>query len=168
MQRDMANQTELGKDVAGSIIRVLDQFDAPRLAELEAQSFSQPWGLEQLRRALAQKPFRAFGLFEEQHMAAYCLVSVFDVEMEILNIAVESEQRRQGLGRRLMDFVLQWADKEGIDRVRLEVRPSNIAALALYAARGFQLLGLRSNYYRDTGEDALILGLDLQHNAEGS
>lgn len=86
---------------------------------------------------------------------------VFD-EVHILNVAVAPEQRRRGYGALLVDHVVSRARAQRASFVTLEVRASNEAAQALYAGRGFRELGRRGGYYRDNGEDALVLGLLLE------
>lgn len=96
-------------------------------------------------------------------LAAYVCLGVYQAirEMEIYNIAVRDSFRRKGLGKRLLFYALDAARRAGIARALLEVRPSNAAALALYASAGFAVCGCRRKYYKDSGEDALILARDL-------
>lgn len=77
-------------------------------------------------------------------------------EMEIVNLAVLPAHRRKGLAKRLLGIVLQASRKMGIQKVLLEVRATNFAAISLYEQCGFRQNGARSAYYPDTGEDALI------------
>ena len=82
-------------------------------------------------------------------------------ECEIENVAVASEQRRQGLGGRLVSAVLDSARNNRCTAVWLEVRASNFAAQQLYKSLGFQEVGRRRTYYRDPQEDALVLKLTI-------
>lgn len=136
--------------------RRLRRVDARKMAELEHRCFSLPWTFAQCESALAQKAFAAFGLFADDALVAYISLYHAAGEMEILNLAVAPGRRRQGLGRRVLLMVLQVARKMGMQRVSLEVRQSNLAAIALYESAGFKSIGRRSHYYPDTGEDALI------------
>jgi hypothetical protein len=70
--------------------------------------------------------------------------------------AVVAGERRRGVAPRFEDS-LREARTRGVERVTLEVRVSNFAAQGLYRRHGFRLAGLRRRYYRDTGEDALIM-----------
>lgn len=79
-------------------------------------------------------------------------------EAEILDLAVANAVRRQGVGRRLLEEVLRYLAARGAVRVLLEVRPSNMGALALYERMGFVQVGRRPRYYKD-GEDALLMAL---------
>ena len=73
------------------------------------------------------------------------------------NLAVVPGRRRRGIARRLVEDLLDRARGLGIDALALEVRVSNFPAQGLYRAHGFRLAGLRRGYYRDTGEDALVM-----------
>ena len=81
-------------------------------------------------------------------------------EGEILNLAVASTARRAGLGRALVEHILEVLTARGVRQVYLEVRDSNVPARALYAAEGFKEAGRRKQYYRRPVEDAIVLRLD--------
>lgn len=90
------------------------------------------------------------------------LMRVID-EAHILNISVVADRQRGGLGRRLLDHLASTARDAGATQLFLEVRPSNTAALALYARAGFETIGRRKGYYPAAGgrEDALVMRLPL-------
>jgi [ribosomal protein S18]-alanine N-acetyltransferase len=78
-------------------------------------------------------------------------------EIQLLNLAVRPDCRRQGIGRGLLTFLFQKAREEKAQQVLLEVRPSNRKALALYRSLGFEVLYRRPGYYSPEGEDALVM-----------
>jgi [ribosomal protein S18]-alanine N-acetyltransferase len=78
-------------------------------------------------------------------------------EMHITLLAVHPDDRRSGLGQIIFNQLLWMGCQQNLERVTLEVRESNQAALALYSKFGFQIAGRRRRYYPDTGEDGLIL-----------
>jgi ribosomal-protein-alanine N-acetyltransferase len=82
-------------------------------------------------------------------------------EIQLLDVAVEPESRRQGVARQLLQKVIEEGRATAAGVVLLEVRQSNEAALALYASFGFSRTGVRHAYYSDTGEDAIVMRLDL-------
>ena len=78
-------------------------------------------------------------------------------EAHITVLAIQPPYRRQGLGQLLLVALLETAIHRQSEWATLEVRISNHAAQKLYAKLGFVTIGQRKKYYRDTGEDALIL-----------
>jgi ribosomal-protein-alanine N-acetyltransferase len=81
-------------------------------------------------------------------------------EGHITNVAVIKEARGHGLGRLLMDALMQLAANLGARYLTLEVRASNAAAVALYQSFGFIKVSVRKKYYEDNGEDALLMVCD--------
>jgi ribosomal-protein-alanine N-acetyltransferase len=69
-----------------------------------------------------------------------------------------------GYGRRLLTALLLKAEDADVDKVFLEVRPSNDVALRLYYSVGFEQIGIRPAYYQaERGrEDAVILAANLR------
>ena len=74
-------------------------------------------------------------------------------ESEILNLAVKSVHRQHGVGRALVEHLKGLLPGE----IFLEVRASNLRAIAFYRNLGFQHVGTRKSYYANTGEDAIVL-----------
>jgi [ribosomal protein S18]-alanine N-acetyltransferase len=82
-------------------------------------------------------------------------------EAELLNLAVLPDNRRRGIGARLMEKVIQEARASGARELFLEVRDSNLPALGLYRRIGFERHSRRPGYYRDPPADALTMHLRL-------
>lgn len=95
--------------------------------------------------------------------AGYAVVLMVMDEAHLLNISIVRHCQGKGLGRFLLDFVADTGRQRGADQLFLEVRPSNAAALALYAATGFQPIGRRKAYYpaAEGREDAIVMRKDL-------
>jgi ribosomal-protein-alanine N-acetyltransferase len=137
--------------------------DVAELLTLERESFTHPWSEGNFREAVAD-PTRvtALVLREAQDggrsaVVAYCICQLVAAELHVLDLVVAAHRRREGLARWLLGFALERASRRGAERAFLEVRRSNEAALALYRGLGFRLLTERRDYYRDPGEDALVL-----------
>jgi ribosomal-protein-alanine N-acetyltransferase len=136
--------------------------DLPAVLEIDRQSFPTPWPERSYRFELTQNP--AAELFvAEMHDAdvvgflGYWLIAD---EVHISTFAVEPDHREQGIGERLLVRALIKARGKGADVATLEVRESNRAAIELYQKLGFESAGRRNGYYRDNGEDAILMSLD--------
>jgi ribosomal-protein-alanine N-acetyltransferase len=131
--------------------------DAATMARLAAGALPEAWPEAELAATLARRETRAWLAPPER---GFVLGRVAADEAEILALAVETPARRRGIGRALVLALLEQLAGEGVRRVWLEVRGSNLAAQKLYAACGFAASGRRTRYYSD-GEDALVLGASV-------
>ena len=100
---------------------------------------------------------------EESQIIGYGVMSIAAEEAHILNLTVAPESQRRGIGEKLMKSFMQLARQHEVDMLLLEVRPSNKAAIGLYAKLGFNEISVRKDYYpvAEGREDALILALSL-------
>lgn len=119
-----------------------DKVYAPVVAGLHAECFEKPWQ-EADFASLLSLPSSVL-IVEE---TGFLLASFVAGEMEILTFCVVPSARRQGRGRVLLQSALDFARKQGGERVFLEVRADNTPALALYRQMGFQVSGCRKGYY---------------------
>lgn len=139
--------------------------DLETIAVIEAEAFLAPWHPDSFRDALT-RPYALFlGLRKAGRLIGYSLSWVIADELHLLKIAVEPPQRGNGYGTYLVEDTLRKARSRGAAVAWLEVRPSNEAALKMYARHGFSSTYRRKNYYTDTGEDAIILVCQLRPKA---
>jgi ribosomal-protein-alanine acetyltransferase len=82
-------------------------------------------------------------------------------EAELRNMAVDPAHQRQGLGQELLAEGEKRLLAQGVRRIYLEVRASNLSAQRLYYSAGFGLRSRRKDYYSDPREDGLVLSLEL-------
>ncbi|AGL01768.1 ribosomal protein S18-alanine N-acetyltransferase [Desulfoscipio gibsoniae] len=135
-------------------IKHLDQ-----IMQIENLSFPTPWTKNAFEYELRENDFAHYivALAGGRIVAGYAGMWVVLDEAHVTNIAVHRDQRGHGLGIALMLELFKRAIMLGVQRMTLEVRPSNAPARALYAHLGFKEQGLRKNYYSDTKEDAIIM-----------
>ena len=132
------------------------------LARLECLCFSRPWSRQALKEELTN-PAACFLVGEEAgEVLGYAGMHCAAGECYVDNVAVFLEARRQGVGRKLMEALFQAAAAWGGEFLSLEVRPSNLEALALYRGLGFREVGRRRRFYDDPVEDGLLLTKDLE------
>lgn len=138
------------------MIRAWEEKDLPILAALEKKCFSDPWDEQALKSSFLLPFSHCFLLEDGGKVCGYCILSVLFEDAEILNIAVSPAYRKKGYGALLMETMLEKARTLGATQCFLEVRESNLAAIALYEKYGFSQYGVRKKYYED-GENALVM-----------
>ena len=94
-------------------------------------------------------------------VVGYAGLALTPDEAWVQNIAVRRDAQRRGLGRTLLADLLAQAARHGRRQVLLEVAADNIAAQALYAAFGFETIGVRKGYYQPTNTDAYVMRVEL-------
>lgn len=128
------------------------------VATQEAALQAHPWSRGNFEDSLAAG-HEAWLMYEDDTPAAYAIVLRVLDEAHLLTIGVVSGQQGRGLGGRLLAWLCDRAQQEGAASFYLEVRPSNVAALALYARAGFDEIGRRRGYYpaAQGREDAIVM-----------
>jgi [ribosomal protein S18]-alanine N-acetyltransferase len=137
--------------------------DLDEVLAIERVSFTMPWSRGAFLYEMQQNRVARCWVARDDdgHVSGYlCLWEVAD-EVHITNVAVRPNARRRGIARTLLSSVLDNARARAFKVVVLEVRPSNHHALTLYESFGFRVVGRRHGYYYDTGEDALVMEIDL-------
>jgi [ribosomal protein S18]-alanine N-acetyltransferase len=132
-----------------------------RLMYIERSSFLSPWSVNSFKAELLNPIARIWGALDGESLAGFACFWVVAGEIHLLNIAVAPEKRGMKIGSYLLARVIDLGGDTSVDRIWLEVRPSNKAALALYRGAGFIEEGRRPGYYTDTGEDAVLMSLYL-------
>ena len=145
--------------------------DLDQVLAIERVSFVTPWTraafcyeIEQNKVARCTT-MREAGMREAGRIVGYLCLWEIGHEIHITNLAVHPEWRRRGVGRRLLALAMAEGTARGVTLAFLEVRPTNAQALKLYESLGFQVIGRRTGYYFDTGEDALVMEARLGGDA---
>lgn len=128
------------------------------LEEICRASFSRPWTKQGLAAELASETARFLTAVDAHGLVCGFagMQNVFG-ECYIDLVAVHPEKRRHGVGRVLVQGLIDLAQREHAAFITLEVRQSNVPALALYNGFGFMPAGHRKNFYSAPQEDALLL-----------
>ncbi len=82
-------------------------------------------------------------------------------DAQVMNVCTREDFRRRGIGRALMEYLIDDAAHHGVVIMTLEVRESNTAARMLYKRLGFYEVGRRRNYYKDPIEDAVLMDREI-------
>jgi [ribosomal protein S18]-alanine N-acetyltransferase len=147
-------------------IRPLTYGDLPHVIAIERRAFPTPWSLAMFVLELSKASGICLAAVEAQRLVGYLICSRYADVWHLMNIAVDPSARRRGYGGALLEQMLERAGQD--QPFTLEVRTSNAAAIALYERFGFRSAGTRPRYYRDTGEDAMIMWRESQARSETS
>ena len=129
---------------------------------IEQRSHAFPWSEKTFVSNQGDRYFN-LRLDVDGEMAAFAVTQVVLDEATLFNIAVDPAYQRKGLGRQLLEHLISELEKRDVSTLWLEVRASNIAAIALYESLGFNEATIRRNYYptKEGREDAIIMALPL-------
>ncbi len=135
--------------------RPLSYSDLPQVIGLERRAFPTPWSLAMFVLELSKPGGVCIAATESGRLVGYLICARYDQVWHLMNIAVDPPARRRGIATGLLEEMLERAGP--MQAYTLEVRTSNAPAIALYERFGFRPAGTRPRYYRDTGEDAMIM-----------
>ena len=148
-----------GPGMSGNIlVRPMTLVDLDGVMSVEHDSFLTPWSRSSFEEELAENRLARYLVAEEEcEIIGYAGTWLVINEAHVTNVAVSGRRRKEGIGRLLMEQLMELARDNGMESMTLEVRVSNTAARHLYQQLGFVEAGIRKNYYSETKEDALIL-----------
>jgi ribosomal-protein-alanine N-acetyltransferase len=146
--------------------RPMQLADVEQVYGIDVLSFPLPWSERSYRFELTENPTsrnwvaEAFNAHGQTQVVAMIVVWVILDDAHVATIAVHPDYRRRGIGQCLLARALMDAAERGVIQVYLEVRRGNLAAQAIYERFGFEVTGVRTGYYRDNSEDALLMTLN--------
>lgn len=140
-------------------IELATERDLDALADIHRESFTSAWTREMFAQELRQPALSRVHVLRlpDGTVAGFCVSWTVADELHINALAVRAAHRRRGLATMLLRAVLRDAASRGAARATLDVRASNVAALALYRRLGFDIAATRRDYYTNPVESALIL-----------
>ena len=146
---------------APRLVRMRDS-DLPEVMAIEGAVYSHPWTHGNFSDSLrAGYQCCVWRLGDE--LLGYFILLVAAGEGHLLNLSIAAARQREGHGSALLKEAMQLARARGAQHIFLEVRPTNLAAKALYKRFGFHEVAVRRDYYpaHSGREDALVLTLAL-------
>jgi [ribosomal protein S18]-alanine N-acetyltransferase len=128
---------------------------------IERQVYPRPWSPNLFLSEMNELRNRMYLVARiNREVVGYGGIMCYGDEAHVTTIAVDPEHHRRKIGTRIMFELVQEAIRMGARAVSLEVRVSNWGAQRLYSRFGFRPVGIRKNYYQETGEDAVIMWVD--------
>lgn len=141
------------------MIRKMIKEDLSQVCAIENEIFSDAWTMQGFLDTLenSQAIMLVAASDEDGSVEGYCcLYQAFD-EGEIVNVAVHPDKRCRGIGYKMVEELMQQGILEGISHFYLEVRESNVNAQKLYEKLGFEMIGIRKDFYEKPRENAIIM-----------
>ncbi|MBZ5698088.1 MAG: ribosomal protein S18-alanine N-acetyltransferase [Acidobacteriia bacterium] len=152
----MSAEGEISRGGSDVTVRRLTTSDIPAVSAILSESpDAAAWSQDSLCQ-LAPQGFHAWVAEQAAGVAGFLIGRIAGDEFEILNLAVARTFRRCGIASKLLESALEFSRIAGSQRVYLEVRASNEPAVGLYTRHGFTKCGMRTRYYRNPAEDALL------------
>lgn len=136
--------------------------DLEQVVEIEQQNFSVPWTENGFFSFLLRSDTLFLVAKEEDRILGYMGIMMVLDEGEITNVSVAQTARRRGVGRLLVQTMLDKMRRAGLNMIHLEVRKSNTPAIRLYEQFAFVQDGERKNYYEEPTEDAVLMSCRLK------
>jgi ribosomal-protein-alanine N-acetyltransferase len=142
-------------------LRIMTEDDLPSVLAIERKNYSFPWE-EDIFTDCFTAGYSCWVCEYNDVVLGYSLLSIAVGEAHILNISVDPNEQQQGIGRKMLENLIEVA-RGRVETIFLEVRPSNTAAIGLYEDIGFNEIGIRKGYYpaENGREDAIMLALTL-------
>jgi ribosomal-protein-alanine N-acetyltransferase len=151
-------------ELAGEfLVRAMQPEDIPAVMNIDRDSFPNPWPENTYQYELRKNPASHLLVIQSRETAQIVGVAGYWLiidEAHISTFAVHPAWRKRGVGKVLLTAMLRNAAGSGATSAMLEVRAGNAAAQALYGGFGFRAVGLRKGYYKNNGEDAVLMTAD--------
>ena len=146
-------------------LRAMAPSDIEQIMIIERASSPSPWSshffLEEVRVPHSKSVLAEI----DGRIVGYIVFWQLPADLDIHNLAVHPEFQRRGIGGHLLGKAIAHAKKYRLNRITLEVRQSNLVAQRLYGSFGFIAEGFRRAYYSNDGEDAILMGLELERQS---
>ena len=162
-ERDLQNQT----DAITFGHANLSDLDA--IFKIEQLSFPTPWPRSVIAGEIDGRSWsRVTVATHGDTLLGYMVYWIVTTEVHLLNLAVDPGQRRNGIAKKLMIYLIETSRSANLKEILLEVRLSNLSGKNLYRQLGFEEIAIRPKYYSDNQEDALVMLLQLDKDTCGA
>ncbi len=148
MQVEAANEVE-------AHIRWLIPRDMPEVLDIEWRAFEFPWTGDDFNRCLRQRNIVGMVVERDNRIIGFVIYELHKGYLDVLNIAVDYECRRQGVGRQMMDRLIGKLSSQNRTHITVDVRESNLDAQLFFKANGFRATGISEEFYENCADAAI-------------
>lgn len=138
-------------------IRPMERRDVERISQLEEETFSMPWSRDAFLKMIEKEDARYYVAEADGEVVGGCGVLMIAGEGDITNVVIDKKYRNQGIGTKMLQYLIEDGYQNGLTAFTLEVRVSNQNAIHVYEKLGFFSEGIRPNFYEKPTEDAMIM-----------
>ncbi len=145
-------------------IRKAEKEDIDAIYEIDKASVPIPWSKNSIEEELLNMLAKIIVAVENEEVIGFAICWFVMDECHIGNIVVSPNCRHQGIGKKMLEALLEGTKEHMTNYITLEVRVTNSIAISLYEKFGFKEVCVRKHYYKNpdgTYEDALIMSKDL-------
>ena len=142
-------------------VSLFEKEDITALAEIEREEFSVPFKEEDFSDIFESEISNVLVAKIGDMVVGYVSFTIIIDECQIINFATKNEFKRQGVGKKVMEALLDHGKARGVTKYFLEVRQSNEGAISLYKKYSFVPVGISKNHFSQPREDAILMNLEL-------
>lgn len=139
------------------VIDIMEIEHIEQVAQLESRCFSMPWSVNAFKDAVLSKDYKYIVALCGDKVVGYAGMQHVLDEAEITNIAVDDDFRQMGIATKLLEGLCKLCEELEVIYLHLEVRESNTPAKKLYVKNGFNIDGIRKNFYQKPQENAVLM-----------
>ncbi len=161
MTTTTASQANSATDMEGMEISLFEREDIPSLAQIEREEFSVPFKEKDFDDIYESDISSVLVAKVNGTVVGYVSFTVIIDQCQIINFATKNKFKRQGVGKGVMQALLEHCKKLNVCKYFLEVRESNTAAIELYKKYGFVPVGISKNHFSQPRENAVLMNLEL-------
>lgn len=138
------------------MIRLMQKADLSAISQIENLVQTHPWTLKQFEESI--NSYQSTVIEQQGEVVGFCILQPVLDEANLLLMAIHPQQQGKGLGYQLLDQSMALLKNNPL-QIFLEVRESNLSAIALYEKSGFHQIDMRRNYYpkADGGKEHAII-----------
>ena len=149
------------------MIRWMIRRDHDEVLEIERQSFENPWTEDDLLAFLLQRNSIGSVFEHDRQVVGYMLYELHRYRIRIVDFAVATEFRRCGIGRHMVERLIDKLSQQKRNSITLEVREKNLPAQLFFSAMGFRAVDVLRDYGNADREDAYLMRLSIEDQPLG-
>jgi [ribosomal protein S18]-alanine N-acetyltransferase len=144
-------------------IRWMQRLDMPEILEIEQGSFEFPWSEEDFIRSLRQRNCMSWVVEYSDKVVGFMIYGLHKARFHILNFAVHPHYRRRGVGKQMVNKLIESLSYQYRTLILLEVRETNLDAQLFFRQIGFRAVSVLRDFYEDTVEDAYLMEYNIKN-----